>query len=101
MHEFVVMAQYGAINQKTQELKNLYLEMNREIRRMNHIVTDLDIFWDGDAQAEFLLAYNRGFTMISAIMLKISKTIELLLWALSEYQKTENIIEQMIGGIRL
>lgn len=94
------MADYSAINRATDQLSDLYRRMNKEIFLMNRIIKNLDIFWDGDAQAAFGLTYSKGFTNISVIMLNIYDAIELLKWVVNEYQKTENMIEQMIGGIR-
>lgn len=94
------MADYAAINKETDRLSSLYQQMHKEIRRMNRIIKDLDIFWDGEAQASFELTYSKGFAVVSTIMLNIYDVIELLKWILSEYQKTEHMVEQMIGGIR-
>lgn len=97
----LLAANYVRIKQDTDKLAGLYSSLQREIRIMQSSLRGLDIFWDGDANAEFHMVLNEDFALIAVLCINIRNAISLLDEAVSEYQKTEFIVNQMIGGIHV
>ena len=92
--------EYVSFYKRIQELKELTGRVRENIDSITEEVTTLDIFWDGDANAEFMTSVSEDIAFCNAILLKISLSIKMLDKAYSQYQEMEKVIEQIIGGIK-
>ena len=70
-----------------------------EISRLKYVLKDVDIFWEGMANAEFHITLDADFLTMETLCLKIKYAGELLKMAVYEYVKIENALRDMIGGI--
>lgn len=97
----VLKAEYVQMNHSVKKLAELYAGLKKEIEQLKKSAEHLELSWKGDANAVFMLRMEEDFFKLSILQESVSKAIQLLAAAIGEYQKTEGIIEQKIGGIRI
>lgn len=75
--------------------------LGKEINSLTEYVENLDIFWDGDANNAYKI---RVYSDIDKMNACIENTYELMKMcdeAVANYQETEKVVMQMIGGFRI
>lgn len=74
-------------------------ELYMEISKLKYVLSDVDIFWDGMANAQFKLTLDNDFIMMETLCLKIRYSGILLKEAVEGYVQVEKVLYEMIGGI--
>lgn len=85
-------------------LKTLAFNLNRmqeEIRSLASGCRHLDIFWDGDANSEFVRIIDEDIVYMQTVLFSIRTLIEALDTIIDEYQENEKVINRMIGGMKI
>lgn len=84
--------------------RNLYELLSITIDYMgelNDVVKDLDIFWEGEANDEFITAIGEDIAKASVLLDRLRQIIRLIVTAFDEYQETEKVISQMIKEVNV
>ncbi len=97
----VLTANFVVMSRNAKQLAELVHQLKVCVLHLSDIARELDIFWDGDANKEFNKAVGDDLMVVQGVILKVEVSVQRLQTAISEYQKTENIVNQMIGGIRI
>ena len=94
---------------------NEYEQMRNAYRSFDNVCTELcstfevlkesaghlHIPWEGEANRIYLLRLNADLLECDRVLQKMLQAKELLRVTIEEYQKTEGVISQMIGGMKL
>jgi len=97
----VLRAEYAKMCIAGERLQKLCRKLARHLEDMKKSVDRLELAWDGEANAAFLLRTEGDFFKLYLLQESAQAAADFLLSAVEEYQKTEFIIEQKIGGIRI
>lgn len=95
----ILKADYVGMLNCANDLSHHVIRLRDEIEKLKFVLNDIDIFWKGEANAEFHLALNKDFVVMEALCLKMKYSSKMIKDAVNEYVDVENIINQMIGGI--
>lgn len=85
----------------SKELREKCLMVERNISKVCDITQELDIFWDGDANAQFVTVINENLIFMESVIINIRTVISDLIRIIEEYQDTEKVVSQIVGGIRI
>ena len=88
----------GMVNDANSFVK-LARRLSTEISNLKDAFCELDIFWDGMANAQFKVTLESDFLTMEAMALKIRHAGAMLKEAVDEYVSVENILNEMIGGL--
>lgn len=90
------------------QMKGVYERFNALYRGMCNAINEVEdhfrgmkIPWEGEANRMYLLRMEADFLEIERVMARIYKAKDFLREAIEGYQKTENLIEQRIGGLSI
>jgi len=89
------------MNRKAFRLAGLCASLELRIEELRESAGRLELFWDGEANAAFILAMEEDFFKICVLQTYVKQAAGLLIMAVMDYQKTELIIQQKIGGIKI
>lgn len=95
----ILKADYVGMLNRANDLSHRARELSTEIDRLKYVINDIDIFWEGEANAEFHIAMNEDFVIMEALCLKIRYSSKLIKDGVNEYVLAENYISQLIGGL--
>ena len=96
MHLF---SEYGEMNQKQIRLSQLYTLLGEQITILKKTASALALPWEGEANKTYLLRLEADFLRTEKTMDLLLQALILLKMAIEEYQKTENVIAQIIGDM--
>lgn len=94
------LAEYTVMAKNLERLVDLSRSIKEELSKMQDTAGNLDIFWDGEANAEFLLNFNSGMLSACLLLEKIKRFGTFLSYAISRYQASEKEISELIGGLQ-
>lgn len=89
---------YVLINMKLREIGDHINAFSEEIRKLTEYAENLDIFWDGDANDAYKIRLYGDIGWMMSTVSKVTELMEMCDKALTSYQETEKVIQQMIGG---
>lgn len=95
----VISVNYMLLKDQLRFLALRCMDIEQNMKDVAEATENMDIFWNGDANATFVMGINEDIASIEALILKIRGAVKLLNEALKEYQETEKVIEQIIGGL--
>ena len=84
---------------RAKKLSELVGETINNIRELNDVVKELDIFWDGDSNDEFVIAVGEDIAKVMVVLDIVRALVRELIEAFDEYQETEKIIGLMIEEV--
>lgn len=93
------MTDYASMARELNKLIDIARKIKTELSSMQKYAGNLDVFWDGEANAEFILNVNTGIHSANLLLEKIKRFGTFLSYALSRYQASEKEISDLIGGI--
>ena len=92
------LADYKAIHGGINDLLDKCRQAEVIIYDLAEGVSDLDIFWSGEAGDVYITRVNSDLIMANALISKVIESVRLLNKALGEYQENEKVISRVIGG---
>lgn len=93
------MTDYAAMARELNKFIEIARKIKKELSSMQKCAGNLDVFWDGEANAEFILKVNSGIYSANLLLEKIRRFGTFLSYALSRYQASEKEISELIGGL--
>ena len=91
-----ITAQFTVMKKNAEQLCTLNAKLATELRNINYMASRLDIFWDGDANAE----YNRRIVEDIAFMAGCCESAGVLInvinKALERYMLAENTVAMLV-----
>ena len=96
----VFLADYVAMNKQLVKLVDISADVENKLNDLEETVMDLDIFWDGEANAAFMLNVKLDFFKMQVLLKSINKSAACLMLAIGKYQQTEAKVEEIIGGMQ-
>lgn len=93
--DYVLLQEKGKLAQHT------CVKIKSNLKDIAEKIADLDIFWDGDSNATFITAINSDIAYAMTLLVKIQDNLKLLSSAIEEYQNTEIIVHNIIGGLKI
>ncbi len=97
----LLRAEYTKMCTAAEQLRELCNLLKKHLESLAKSVDCLELAWDGDANAAFMLRMQEDFIKLHLLRESAEVMTGLLLSAIEEYQKTELVIEQKIGGIKV
>ncbi len=98
MNDLVI--DYHKLRDEAGRLQDLYLRLYDEISALTDMMCNLDIFWDGDANAAFMSSCGADLAQMTVIVKRAGETIRKCDKAVSEYLKNEKEVKTMIGELK-
>lgn len=95
----ILSVDYMALMNRAKELAKHIDTVEGNIKDLNDVTKDLNIFWDGEANNEFVVAIGEDVAKTVVLLGVIRQTIKLIIMAINEYQTTEKVIKQIIEEI--
>ena len=95
----ILSVDYMALMNRAKELAKHIDMVEGNIKDLNDVTKDLNIFWDGEANNEFVVAIGEDVAKTVVLLGVIRQTIKLIIMAINEYQTTEKVIKQIIEEI--
>lgn len=92
---------YVKLNENNIRLNELNENLLLCISHLEMVTDNLEIFWEGEADNNFHTAINTDYAAFKLLINDIEGSIKRLQEGLDSYQKTEVLVNQMIGGIKL
>lgn len=86
---------YVILNNGLIRLSQICSKLNEETGRIARIYADLDIFWDGDANAAYTVRIADDLVEMGIIMLRARQTIKAAAGMMEIYMKTERDIKRL------
>lgn len=93
------MAEYSVMAKELERLDAIFTGIKDELDNMKNTASNLDIFWDGEANAKFMLNINSGILSAVLLLEKMKRFGTFLSYALTRYQKSEKEISELLGGL--
>lgn len=90
-----------ALNRDKQTIQSELDRVRNEIGRLKDEMAGLSAMWEGPAHEAFMAQFNADYEFIQRFGNEIESYIETMEFALTEYQKCENVVEQAIESIRI
>lgn len=94
-----ILSEYEQMEKKRLEYSSLYKQLEEAINGFIRVATDINIPWEGDANKAYITRLKSDTQWLSSVLYRINEAGELLQIAVSEYQKSERDIEQIIGEV--
>lgn len=91
-----IHAQFTVMKKNAEQLHNLNVRLATELRNINYLASKLDIFWDGDANAEYNrrivedIAYMAGCCESAGVMIGVINK------ALGRYTLAEDTVAMIL-----
>ena len=92
---------YPALAEKIDRLQETFIKADEQICLCAAAAEELDIFWDGDANAAFISRIGDDLADAAAVLIRIRDVIGKAGKAFDHYMKNENDVKRMIGESRL
>ena len=86
---------YENLNNGLIRLTGICSKLNEETGRIARIYADLDIFWEGDANAAYSAEIADDIARMGIIMLRARQTIKAATGVMEIYMKTEKDIKRL------
>ena len=86
---------YVILNNGLIRLSQICSKLNEETGRIARIYADLDIFWDGDANAAYTVRIADDLVEMGIIMLRARQTVKAVVGMMEIYMKTERDIKRL------
>lgn len=93
-------ANYSEMAAKLNRMIEIAENIKEELTNMQKTAHNLDIFWDGEANAKYILNFNAGMYSANLLLEKIRRCGTFLSYALSRYQISEREINELLGQLR-
>lgn len=90
------IADYKAMSKELGRLSEIIGSVKEELSGMRECAGNLDLYWDGEANAQFILKVNEGVYNAEIILEKLRRAGYFLSYALSRYQSSEKEILRII-----
>ncbi|MDO4965680.1 MAG: hypothetical protein Q4E51_03145 [Lachnospiraceae bacterium] len=88
---------YRLLSKELDRLSEIVIKINEELSIMQQNASNLNIYWDGEANAEFILNFNASIYDARLLLEKLKKCNSFLSYALSRYQSSEMKISEIIS----
>lgn len=95
-----IRVEYMTLREKMLLLFELYAKLRDEISKISEYTKDLDIFWDGAANLEYMKTAGEDIAQICIIMTRTRKTVYMLKEAFSLYMANEREVCGIIGSYK-
>lgn len=92
---------YRILSRELERMSEIIGSINDELESMQQSATSLNVFWDGEANAEFVLNFNASIFDAKLLLEKLKKCNSFLAYALSRYQSSEGKISEIINEVSL
>ncbi len=89
---------YIKVRAKIKRLSDLYAELAKEINRIAESSADLDIFWDGDANAAFVLGIEEDMVRTAVLLTGIRDAIRCARTVFDDYQVNERQVRMILDS---
>lgn len=89
-------ANYNEMSKSLNRMNEIAENIKNELNEMQAKAHNLDIFWDGEANAKYILNFNAGMFSANLLLEKIRRCGSFLSYALSRYQTSEREINELI-----
>ncbi len=96
-----LFSEYVEMKNKQEQFSALYLQLAEQIEVIVKTVRALSIPWEGEANRRYLMRLEADLIRIENIMGRLYFASDMLREMIAQYQKTEGVIAEMIGGICL
>lgn len=90
---------YVSFKDKTAELTDLLIRLGNEMERIAEITQNMDIFWDGDANAAYVQKISEDLVKMGIIVMHIKETAGITRRALAVYMRSEAEVSRIIRDI--
>ena len=87
---------YPILSQKIMRLYELYILLAEEVDSLSERISNMDIFWDGDANTAFMRHIGDDLIWIAAFLIRIRDLITLLYKVMDIYAAGEKEVLNMI-----
>ncbi|MCR5672768.1 MAG: hypothetical protein K6F87_03515 [Lachnospiraceae bacterium] len=94
-------ADYVTLAEKFTKLFELSVRLCGQTGVIADFAADLDIFWDGDANAAFISGIGDDLTKMGVIILKVRETVAKAVKVFELYMQNETEVKRMIGDYRI
>ncbi len=98
---YLLQADYLKMSVLSEQLHEVSNGMQSCMDSLIKSVKRMELSWKGEANAAFLLQMQEDFFTMQVFINGLKSAADQLSEIIREYQKTEAIIEQKIGGIRI
>ncbi len=85
--------EYASLNAKIKELAAIYSGITAEVADLAGYVENLDIFWDGEANAAYINRISADLTEIGVMMLSVRNVVKTARLALDLYISNEKAVK--------
>lgn len=96
----VLAVNYKSLCSEVESVSQKCIAFEAELRKLGEQVENLDIFWDGTTNEEFMGRLSEDILYMEGLVLTIRDCIRLVYECISQYQETEGVIRQIIGGMK-
>lgn len=96
-----ILGEYDLMEKKRVRYLELYKLLEKEINSIFEVAAKLGIPWEGEAFKAYIVRLNADSLWLMEAMKRIYGAGAALDIAISNYQKNENEIAQLIGGMNL
>lgn len=95
----VIRANYKKMNESLKRLYEIATSLTSEIEHLEEVVDNLQIFWDGYANEEYLIKFDVDMGHAAILLEKTKNTAFLINEALEKYQKCEQEVALKISSL--
>lgn len=92
-----IVVDWQQMSKKIMKLFELYAHLAEEIDNLAQYAADLDIFWDGDANAVFMQSIGDDLVRSAACLIRIRDTYGLLRQAFDIYVEAHEQVQGLVS----
>ena len=96
-----ILSEYDLMERRRVHYLELYKRLENEVNLFFKETLKLHIPWEGEAAKAYIVRLNADALWLMGAMKRIHDAGSFLEIAISEYQKSEDEIAQLIGGMNL
>lgn len=93
--------EYTGMQNCSSKLSEQYQKLYDTVSKLKDTVLNMQIPWEGEANKAYVIRLRMDFTEAEKILEHVASAVTVLSEATDAYQKTEHMVGQLIGGIRL
>lgn len=93
------LCEYKGMQEGSISLQERFECLCAQLGNLRETVTNLQIPWEGDANKYYVLRLQSDFSEAERILDRVESAVRLLTMATEDYQKTEHMVSQLIGGM--
>lgn len=94
-----ILSEYDRMESKRIRYMELFTRLEKEINELFDTASNLRIPWEGSAAKTYIIRVNTDALIISEILKSLHFAGEVLGMAISEYQRNEGEIAQLIADL--